>query len=67
MSFTDDLPKELQILISGYEPKFIILCGCSDWHFIIRKNFRLEFAASVSPFELQQLYIKKCFKENQYL
>ena len=63
MSFITELAKELQILISNYSPKFIILCGDFNWHTLLRQNFSLEFCASVPATELRELYIEKCLKE----
>ena len=58
-----DLSKELQVIISNYEPKFILLCDHSDWRFLTRVNFGLEFDASVPVLELRALYIEKCFRQ----
>ena len=63
MSFIADLQKCLQILISNYEPVFIIFCGYSNWHLLIRQNFGLELPAGVPALELQMLCIEKCFKQ----
>ena len=63
MSFLVDLPKELQIIISNYYPQFIILCDHSNWHLLIRENFKLEFSASVPSAELRSLYIEKYLEE----
>ena len=59
MSFITDLPKDLQILISNYEPKFILVCDNTNWHFLIRQNFGLEFQEKIPSEELQVLYIEK--------
>ena len=63
MSFISDLPKELQILISGYEPKFILLCDYSDWCGVLRLNLGEEFTAYVPSSELRRLYFEKCTTE----
>ena len=54
-----DLPKDLQILISCYEPRFIILCGDCDWKLLLCRVFDCSFA-NVAAAELRALYIEKC-------
>ena len=65
ISFIVDLPKDLQVMISGYCPNFILLCEYSNWHFLIRQNFGLEFDACVPVSELRALYIEKCARDKQ--
>ena len=58
-----DIPKDLQIIISNYEPKFAIFFDCPDWRFLIRQNFSLQFSTDVPTEELRTLYIDTCFRD----
>ena len=58
-----DIPKDLQIIISNYEPKFAIFFDNPDWRFLIRQNFSLEFATDVPAEELRALYIESCTRD----
>ena len=61
MSTFTDLPRDLQILISNYEPKFIVLCEPLDcWNLLLRQNFGLKFTVDVPCEELRKLYINRC-------
>ena len=62
MAWLTYFPKEVEILISNYESKFIILCDNINWHNLIKHNFGLEFSASIPQFELRALYIEKCYQ-----
>ena len=63
MSNFTELPSDLQILISNYEPQFIILCEPSNWHLLIKQNFGLVFSTSISSAELCEFYREKCRRQ----
>ena len=68
MNFFYDLPKELEFLISNYEPKFILLCeSLYSWHLLLGQNFGLEFSTLVPVRELRSLYIEKMFSTEIYI
>ena len=58
-----DIPKDLQIVISNYEPKFAVFLTHPDWQFLIKQNFGLEFSTDILTRELRMLYVDMCFRD----
>lgn len=58
-------PKEIIILISSYEPKAIFLHKdhvTFDWHWLIKKNFNLEYDPKIPDRYMINIYMEKCGK-----